>query len=66
MKCNNCDGPLNPKLSWQDVPGMGNLCNPCHDEWLGPVCMVDGCGKPKRSHTPNCETCDEGEDLDNP
>lgn len=35
--CAHCGDPI-PKNSsyYQDVPGIGDLCKPCHTKWLNP------------------------------
>ena len=32
-ECNDC-GADTSKRGWSQVPGKGELCNPCHDTWL--------------------------------
>lgn len=32
-KCVDCEADTS-KQGWSNVPGKGELCNPCHDKWL--------------------------------
>lgn len=31
--CARCTSPLGPKF-YSDVPGVGDLCKPCHETWV--------------------------------
>lgn len=61
--CNHCGIPLDARGQkwWQGVPGLGDACEPCHLIWRETKCE---CGAEKPRRQIQCDTCDEGEDLD--
>jgi hypothetical protein len=66
QKCVKC-GSRFGKLWWQGVPGVGDLCSGCHDEWLEtmkkPVDQPYPCPDDCACFCPEPPTESDGEDL---